>query len=198
MEASLTRKESKKGKRSSQIEPQNGYEEGNKERKKGRKRDGKHRKKRSVPNSDGADNINLTSLGKDNKGLHGPDSDQADMTESGGDSVLLVSQQGSRAVAGNDETKPLELSMQGSEIGHAEIGNTNGQPLQFEAPAGVHVQSNLDGKDDLGSSGPSTHTVNTFPDQGLRRRATLTEIGGSFDEDHNSVRINFLKHSVRL
>jgi hypothetical protein len=182
METALTRKESKRAKRRDENEEQPASEERTKERKHRKKRDGKRKKKRSsVPNLDEGENSQT--LGQDNQGLDHEETmsvkDQAiiNVAESS-TSVDLTSRQGSEIVLqdGTDKSIGSRIS-QGSERVIASGGHVSQETASLNATHGQELKSRSE-DDHIPSRQGSAGS-----EQGLRRRATLTEMGKSFDEE---------------
>jgi hypothetical protein len=198
MEAGLTRKESKKQKHRDETDQQLASEEGTKERKHRKKRDGKRKKKRSsVPNLD--DEENSKTLGHDNKGL---DQDQS-VSEPGlstDKSVDLASQESSEITPQERIGQAISSrSSQGPESEPQERTiSTNEQDSQNEGIVGLLAESEQ-GADleprrteipaEGGEVAPRQGSAGS--DQGLRRRATLTEIGRSFDDEQESSEVRY-------
>ena len=178
MEAGLTRKESKKHWRKEETGVESSAEEAIKDKKQRKKRDGKRRKQRSsVPNSDEGQN-----LGKDNNGL-----EHDETTGLGRDRANIIESE-----AGIDESRD-STNAQRREIDLQESLNSSVTSVHRE---GSQVQSHQ-GAEQEQTTDVASEEIGVLPqggqvgsregsatsEQGLRRRATLTEIGQSFDEE---------------
>lgn len=203
MEGSLTRKESKKHRRRDDTEQQLASEEGTRERKHRKKRDGKRKKKRSsVPNLDGEENSKTA--GQDNKGLDHEEtvslSGQANIVEPEariGESVDLTSQHGSQIELQERMDQSIaSVNSQGSE--EERVASTSGQDSQIEGTVSLHAESE-EGTDFasartgiLTDSGQvDSREGSAGSDRSLRRRATLTELGKSFDAEQESSEVRY-------
>ena len=181
MEAGLSRKESKRD----ENEHQTASEEGIKGRKHRRKRDGKRKKKRSsVPNLD--DGQYSETLGQDNHGLDHDESvsvnDQANTEVKLRTSVDMTSQEGSKTTLQDkgEEVLTSRTSQQQQKV----VGPSGEAPQGIVGLNATLVKGSESGRTEVVLDNQvGSNQGATAPDQGLRRRATLTEIGKSFDED---------------
>lgn len=199
MEASLTRKDSKRHGRKEETGVESSAEERIKDKKQRKKKDGKRKKKRSsVPDSD-----EVQTLGKDNNGLEHDES-----IGLARDRANIIG-----AEAGIDESRD-STNVQSRDIESQERLNSSvsrdGTQVQpdhgLDNPIATGFHAGQDQATDVASEGtgalPQTGQVisregSAKSEQGLRRRATLTEIGQSFDEDQ-AVDPNEVSYSVNV
>lgn len=156
MEATLQRKESKKHKRKDDTEEQMATEEGSKERRHRKKSHGKRKKKRSsIPNTDEVLNSSTSTSGRDNIALQLDEN----LGTSEGDRINAV--------------EPQERA--------GEYTNISVSQTEENVSLPVRDDKELRPADDV--RGQQISRDGSGSEIGLRRRATLTEIGKSFDED---------------
>ena len=189
MEASLTRKESKRHRRKNEGDFEPSTEERLKEKRQRKRKDGKRKKKRStVPDLDDGQ-----TLGKDNIGL-----EDEENLESG-----INLDKNIEPDARIDESKDVESREMGSQerLSSSQTSVSRegiDQGLVDPVATGMSTDQGQDTHVPSQGNGilPQTDQVSsmesgTKSEQGLRRRATLTEMGQSFDEDqasgHNEV-----------
>ena len=153
MEASLKRKESKRRKSREEAEVDLVDGERTKERKHRKKRDAKRKKKRSLV-PNLDDEQNTRSLGQDNQGLND-------------DETINVS---------NRADIDKITSQRRSEVGPQYTLDKSVTSISSQGSVDATVSLEQDDQSGLHENGSKS-------DQSLRRRATLTEIGQSFDED---------------
>ena len=153
-----------------------GSEEGAKERKRRKKREGKRKKKRSsVPNVDDSQN---STLGQDNAGI------DYDESLTGSDQAKTVPQQG--RTEQSVDSMSLESSKGEHQASTVELeASESGQVFHpHEETVSVKDEGTDLTTENTGVPTPGDHPVRSAESkQGLRRRATLTEMGKSFDEE---------------